>query len=337
MQARVTVAVVSGGGNHKGRGLAPTPRQRVVASVRRVQYEVTKYTIRDHGPPTVTGPFVNGSGRSGTTWLMQLVDRHRDYRILFEPMRPSRVPELGGLPEFPYVRPDDADPALLARVELVLSGQVRNWWIDSQCSFRIYRKRLVKDIRAMFMIGWLARSFPDLRVIHVLRAPVAVAASRQRLGPALGFPDNLDRVLSQTALVDDHFGGDIPLIDDLEDPFERHVAMWSIENLVALRQLRCSESLVMYYESLRDSPAAEGQRVLQFLGQQVDEAYGRMLHRPSSMAGAQAAPPQPITPAKRARCAEIVEVFGLGQLYAGHGSPSIAPQAVFELDAVKGP
>ena len=50
-----------------------------------------------------------GSARSGTTWVGEVIDRHHDHRVVFEPLRANHVPQAKAFANGQYLRRDDTE------------------------------------------------------------------------------------------------------------------------------------------------------------------------------------------------------------------------------------
>ena len=71
-----------------------------------------------------------GAGRSGTSWVARLISSQIPCRVMFEPFNPVRVSAFRGFPDFCYRRPEDEDPDLEAYARRILTGRIRDRWID---------------------------------------------------------------------------------------------------------------------------------------------------------------------------------------------------------------
>ncbi|MGZ4613541.1 MAG: hypothetical protein ACXV1K_10300, partial [Kineosporiaceae bacterium] len=67
----------------------------------------------DRAPDYRASVVLLGSARSGTTWVGEVIDRHHDHRVVFEPLRPGRVPQVRAYANGQYLRRDDTDPVYL--------------------------------------------------------------------------------------------------------------------------------------------------------------------------------------------------------------------------------
>lgn len=217
-----------------------------------------------------------GSGRSGTTWVAELINAAHDHRVIFEPFD-ARFNE-----DWPVTRrfapPGTDDPVLEAAARQALDGTLSNRWVDAHNTAIRPQYRLVKAIRANLALGWMGERFPELRIVFLMRHPLAVARSRQQMGwgPAL------DQLLAQDALL--AFLGDraAPLHRE-QDPFLQHVLLWCVENAVALAHLPAGAHTV-YYERLCTEPVAEARALFAALHRPVPANLEEAVSRPSQLA-----------------------------------------------------
>jgi hypothetical protein len=204
---------------------------------------------------------VAGTGRSGTTWVEQIINCRQEFRVVFEPFWPLRVPFCSMFPETTYLRTDEPAADHYRAARTVLSGRFRNSWTDQFNHRRIYWKRLIKDVRANLFLHWLHRRFATLPIIFVLRHPCAVVVSQERV---FWRPSAVE-FLEKPTLVRDYLGPFVELIQSAEDEFDRKVIAWCIRNFVPLQQFRRDEMLVVFYEDLVTHSEREIRRLFDFL------------------------------------------------------------------------
>ncbi|MGD8636707.1 MAG: sulfotransferase domain-containing protein [Gammaproteobacteria bacterium] len=270
---------------------------------------------------------VAGSGRSGTTWLSEIINFDNRYRLIFEPIRPEVVASLAHFQPKQYLRPDNNDEKYLKPIENILYGRIRNPFLDKH-NMRFYsRCSLIKMIRGHLMLRWLHTHFPMLPIIFLLRHPLAVAVSKQRIG---WDTEELEGFLEQRELVDDHLGRFINLIQNVRTDLERHVLIWCIENYIALKQFRQNELFITFYENLCERPQEEVKRLLDFLGEDSIEKVLQGIRKPSATAIGYRAPVmdrdigawrQQISTEQMNRCLEILAAFGFHEVYGADPVP----------------
>jgi hypothetical protein len=309
---------------------------RVERFLRRRRRQACQRLYRDRAGDCTNSIVVAGTGRSGTTWLAEILAADLRARVLFEPFHAERVEDLRGYPRFLYRRPEQDDPRLEAFARRVLSGRIRDPWVDSQVDVLFPHRRVVKEIRACLFLRWLADRFPQVPVLLVIRHPCAVVASRLRL--RWDTDRDLQPFLEQDFLVADHLREHLDTIRSASTDVEKHAVVWCVHHLVPLRQFRDGGLRVIFYEELCRDPAAELAGVFEVLGRRPGPRALRAARRFSMTAVAGSAVvtgDDPVAAWRRhlrnAQIAEvlgIVEAFGLGDLYAGSHP---RPQAVAHL------
>jgi len=154
---------------------------------------------------------IAGSGRSGTTWVLDALAEANNLRTIFEPLSPFFVPEARSFANC-YVRENAHEPELKRFMEKVFKGEFQNLWIDIRCnkanllpsvsqmtswdymynfgafyklflgrSLKYRRKKsfipITKFIRVNLMLDWIEKNF-NAKIVYVVRHPGAVVASQ---------------------------------------------------------------------------------------------------------------------------------------------------------------
>jgi hypothetical protein len=273
---------------------------------------------RDHR----SSVFLAGSGRSGTTWLSEIINHRNGYRLVFEPFHPGKVGICRNLRRKQYLRPDDRREEYLGPARRILSGGLRSYWTDRFNRKFVARRRLIKDIRANLLLGWMRENFPGMPIVLLLRHPCAVATSRL----ALGWRDNLPQTMEQEDLVEDFLLPVEAEIRDARGSFERHVFSWCIENYVPLMQFGPGEIHLAFYENFVVHPEDEIHNLFAFLGEDFDGRVYRALRRPSPLSREGKSPSvdawrRCVTNPQLERTVEILGLFGLDRVYGGGAMP----------------
>src|SRR5918998_3655773 len=275
--------------------------------------------------------FLAGSGRSGTTWVSDIINYKNDYRYVFEPFHPGKVGICRGFRCNQYLRPQDRREEFLHPARRILSGGLRSGWSDRFHSRFVARRRLIKDIRANLLLGWMRANFPEMPIILLLRHPCAVVASRL----ALGWKDHLSETMEQRELVEDFLFSMEAEIRAAKGDFERHLFLWCIDNYVPLKQFRPQEVHLTFYENLLARPEAELQSLFASLGEDFDERVYRRLRRPSPLSRKNTPSPSlegwrtRVSANQLERTIEILGLFGLDHLYGEGAMPD--PSCAFAL------
>ena len=273
---------------------------------------------RDHR----SSVFLAGSGRSGTTWVSEIVNHRNGYRLLFEPFHPGKVAICEGYRRKQYLRPDDRREEYLEPARRILTGGLRDFWTDRFNRKFVAKRRLIKDIRANLLLGWMHANFPEMPLVLLLRHPCAVAASRL----ALGWRDNLSETMEQEELVEDFLGPVEAEIRAAREGFERHIFLWCIENYVPLRQFGRGEIHLAFYENFLARPEDEVRGLFAFLGEGFDGRVYRALRHPSPLGRRGESPSVDawrcsVTDSQLERAVEILALFGLDDVYGAGALP----------------
>lgn len=288
----------------------------VAAALSSFGHEARRWAYWDRAGGIENTVFLAGSGRSGTTWVEEVLNRHGDHRVLFEPFFADRVPAARLFPRGLYLAPDEQDRPRHAAAERILTGRVHDRWIDHHNRAVLPKKRLVKDIRANLWLGWATRNWPQMPVVYLVRHPIAVAASALRLGWA----DGLDLLLEQPKLIDEHLtSAQVTTLRRLDDGLARFVARWCVENVVAFRTLGPDRAALIVYEELVERPNDEATRLLSAVGQTPDAALEQALAKPSRLSRSRAGDALS-TPATHTVAMQVIEDMGLGAAYPGADS-----------------
>jgi hypothetical protein len=176
--------------------------------------------------------------RSGSTLLAEVLASGPGTRLVYEP---ANVPDalFDGEAAARVALPRGPGPELTS-IERALRGRVHGRWVDQLATGHVFRRRVVKDVRAVGLLGLVAARHPRTPLIVLVRHPLAVARSVVDLGwSAAG-------------------NGDDALLDEVRRWTELHAA--------ALAAPTASRALVVAYEHLVLDADATLDRVLGHLG-----------------------------------------------------------------------
>lgn len=292
---------------------------------------LAKHLYRDAAGGAERATLIAGVARSGTTWLAEVLASQSSTRVMFEPFNPVKVDAYRSFEYVQYMPPERDDPMLEAFVSDVLTGRLRDpAWVDRMVTVLRPDSRLVKAVRISLMLRWIHDRFPRTPTVLIVRHPCAVAASFARLGWSAR-PD-LDSLLRQPELLEDHLDGLGHLLRGELSPPEEVAVVWAVSHRVALRQCAGSDVLRVHYEDLVAHPDREIGRVFRGVGREYDESVHYRLGRPSRTAKVVAATSnrgegrpdwlRDLGPSAVARVLSIVSAFGLDDLYDDGGQPT---------------
>jgi hypothetical protein len=272
---------------------------------------------------------VAGTARSGTTWLGDLIASQIPSRILFEPFNPGLVSDYSRFHYFQYMRPATENSEFYAFAQKVFTGEIRHRWIDRQNERIFSQVRLVKEIRANLALKWLHDHFPQVPIVLLIRHPCAVVSSRMELGWATDL--DIEPLLSQPELIEDHLLPYLDLIMNAKTIEEKHAFIWCVSYLVPLKQFNAGEVKIVYYENLCTQPENEFPSLFEFIGQAYTRSVSDIINRPSQTTKATSAVvrgkdkieswKKKLDPTQIDNVLRTVEAFGMGHLYGESLSP----------------
>lgn len=284
--------------------------------------------------------FLAGTGRSGTTWLEDIINYTGSYRIMFEPFHSKKVDMVNHFSYRQYINPNNRDRKFIEPAEIILSGKIRHSWIDQFNKSIIPKKRIIKDIRAHFMLKWIKEMFPEIPIILLLRHPCAVACSKLKLG----WGTHLEEFLSQEELMDDYLN---PFRDVIEyhykrknNDFYKHILMWCIENYVPLKQFKKDEIQIIFYEKLCINPEEEARKIFDYIGEDCFiQKVMSVIKKPSALSRKESAIysmtslidgwKRQVTDKQLRATIEMLSLFGLQEIYSKDLTPHINEGEVF--------
>jgi hypothetical protein len=297
-------------------------RRRLVGAVYGTLY-------RDRDKDIRKSILVAGTGRSGTTWLADIIASQISFRTMFEPFNPGRVPAFQGFHYFQYMRPGVSNDELLNYCRRVFSGEIRDRWIDRQVQHIFPKGRVIKDIRANLFLKWIQNIFPEMPLIYIIRHPCAVVLSRLELGWATD--TDILPFLIQRDLIDDFLHDKVEIIRGARTDEEKHAIIWCVSNLVPITQFGFNDLNVVFYEKLCLKPEEEIPRIFRVLKQRFEPSVFEKVKSPSNTSVRQSGIVSGEDKVKRWEKAlsikqirnvlSVVEAFGLNYLYDGSSTP----------------
>ncbi len=258
---------------------------------------------------------IAGSGRSGTTWILDVLAQTNAMRPVFEPLHPEAVQ---GADRFANrcIGPDDDLPGLYEFMDVLFRGEIRSAWTNYRIrphllvphlsmfsslgrvsgfiaqsreaaeryiQFRRmleYSPMLVKVIRGNLMLGWLRKHYAA-RIIFVTRHPGAVVESRLRIGGKSWDTEsvlNLFRRKEVLGRLSDRYA---PLLEAKLGLAEAHTLIWCIENQWPLERAEIDGYPIIFYEHLLSDSEQQWQRIVDTLDIK-NSPYGKeILSKPS--------------------------------------------------------
>ncbi len=224
-----------------------------------------------------------GSGRSGTTWLLDVLTIDINYRPIFEPLHWLQIKKASEFHNL-YLTKNDKFPALERFLNDIFYYRVDDGWLrwmhfgilkEEQLLRKILqysynfpkykfwaKNRVVKFIKANLMIEWLEECF-NPKIVYLIRHPCAVIASQRKMG----WDSRLTRFLSQDGLVNEYLEPHIDLISSAKTELERLTILWCIENFILLKQIKKKDvtAFACIYENIVCEPENQLNNIMTYL------------------------------------------------------------------------
>ncbi|MCP4397073.1 MAG: sulfotransferase domain-containing protein [bacterium] len=271
-------------------------------------------------------------GRSGSTWVTNLINYQKRYRIMFEPFHPYFIPQMPERLYFQYFRPNSTPDRFDEFARSVFTGKLTHYRVDGhilESNPLFFKGLLIKDIFAHLFLKWGDVHFPDVHKLLLLRHPCAVALSKEKLQHRKWIR-NPEDLLRQNELSTDYLRPFEPLIRSAGSFFEKQITIWSIIHAIPLRQFRPGQIHLIFYEELCTDPQRELQRLFSYLGAPFDTSnlhpqLAAQLKIPSRTCREESAIKtghnlidtwrSELTAAQIKRAVEILRAFGLDKIY----------------------
>ena len=277
-----------------------------------------------------------GDGRSGTTWVSDLINHDKRYREMFEPFHPRLVNKMKFLAPHQYIRENDQNEKLRHIASDIFSGKFTHRRVDLENQSLTYKGLLIKDIFANLLSYWASLNFPHIKPVLLIRNPFSVALSKQKKKTWFWATEPL-ALLNQTALYEDFlrpFEDTIRRTSQKNDYILNLVLIWSIINYVPLRQFKPGTIHICFYEDLFTNTNEEISRIFPFTGGSPKEELQldtSLLSRPSRVSGKESnvlSGTSPVSYWKNELPAhlideglQILQEFGFDELYDGNSMP----------------
>lgn len=228
-----------------------------------------------------------GFGRSGTTWLSDIVSKASGQALLFEPWHPE---VLAKSTQYSYRSSysEEETAELAGHLSSALNKQQPVPWLlrnhlptevheaDPSLTQLIWDQIGVmgfKTIRATLVPDWVLENVAG-QMIYVVRHPLAVVASIARRANfwEFGWPKTFE-IFSENA-----FLGASSDLDEVREQFlqratlssdlEKIALMWAVTHAISLPRLEASNTPIVYYEDLYRQPFVWARKVLDALGRE---------------------------------------------------------------------
>ncbi len=244
---------------------------------------------------------MTGSPRSGTTWLMEVLETIPGYIYIFEPLNPIFFPEIPkiGLLDKPYINPDKEWIELEEYLEKTFTGRIYS--LIPPYSFNIIpilhrllnNKLIVKSIRFNRVLPWMENRFKLRSTILLIRHPCSVIVSQLKTGfcgyhadtpPFNNIFPTKKMILKEAREIDIIGSNILKKLEKIETKEEILATAWCLDNIVPLSGPKPHKWITVCYEKLVKEKESEMIRILKEIGEdKLTQSMIKGLQTPSML------------------------------------------------------
>ncbi len=243
---------------------------------------------------------VLGFGRSGTTWVSDIISKITGRLILFEPFHPS-VTDSSRTISYSSVTDQEQSGILKHYCENVLNKQHKKMWlmrnhvpwplekVSEGFLARLWEECQVlgfKEIRANFMIRWLKDDL-NAEIVYIMRHPCAVVASIRKRSNfwEFGWPETynlfLERTLYDTRYKTHAIHSCESLVENAQSDVEKYAIMWAITHAICMPELDDLGVPIFFYEDFYNDPFRSVRGLCDYLRYDPDHIHPSYIFTPS--------------------------------------------------------
>ncbi len=239
-------------------------------------------------------------GRSGSTWVSDIISKNLGGLLLFEPFHPQVCPFAHQVCYSDGFDPDLDEP-LQTFLRQILEKKYRDRWLLRNHLFSpleavsqayvdmVWQESRVlgfKEIRANYMIDWLIQRL-GARIVYLVRHPAAVIASlrrRKNFWNEFGFETHWELFLAHVVHHPRYEAMLAPYgtwIHQARTQLQRETIMWAVSHKLASHTLARYHLPIFYYEDLYQHPYPTVRRLITYLGGDPERLHPAHIFVPS--------------------------------------------------------
>jgi Sulfotransferase domain len=218
---------------------------------------------------------ISSETRSGSTWLMEMLNTSTDIISNWESLHPSLgvITKKSNLGDRPYILENEKNQNFKNEFDNLLTLNKINYWTSSFIDIDKLansKQVLTKFVRANMLMPWLTSEYKfKKKPILLLRHPVATTLSQIK---SFDLSNNGDiKYKAPNCYNNDRYKENENYLNSLDSLFERKIALWCINNIPTINHNNSGiKWKVIYYENLMLNPREEVKKISNILELNLD-------------------------------------------------------------------
>lgn len=206
---------------------------------------------------------VAGLGRSGTTWLAELIANYFQYRIISEPFRHIKLSKYKELLDRPFIPPNKTEKIVFKVYEYIISGKMNIPIVNLNNFYFKPKGAVIKGITINLALKWIRNNFPKIPIIFIIRHPCAFTSSRIKFGNPID--QRFNQLLKKEYLIENYFHDKKEFIYNCKSEIEKLTVLWCVENFIPLKFMKKEDWIITTYEDLNLNLVAEMKRIVNYI------------------------------------------------------------------------
>lgn len=243
---------------------------------------------------------IMGFGRSGTTWVSDIISKTLGGLILFEPFHPAVNQKAY---EYLYTSGQSKiEQAIYHYSEELMAKRYQQRWLlrnhlpldldytDTEFETQVWRECEIigyKEIRLNLMLpNFLEKN--NSKIIFTIRHPLAVLASikkRTRFWLEFGFEQHYQKFIKETFDNPQYINSSIQQkrfwLNETKDEISKAALMWAVTHELLAQDLTSKNIYLLDYEKLYNDPFRETRYLLSFLNKESAKLHPSYIFTPS--------------------------------------------------------
>jgi len=232
---------------------------------------------------------ISGSPRGGTTWLYEVIEKNSSGFGIWEPLHPKSVQDFYKDTNqwfHKFVPANEKNYELEKYFTALLKGEfITESLLQKNSKFRTYKSTsflLQKYCRLSPLLPWFNHHFPNVKVVHMYRNPLAVVSSQMRHGAWNYKKEYNGYELTGLEYYPAYYKQFEEILSTIKFPEEVLAANWALDMIPTLLNRNDDNILYIKYEDLFLSSEMYFPQVFEFFNLPIPKDLSEIITKPSS-------------------------------------------------------